>query len=202
MDIAPTRVGKSSTVRTILSVAALLAGAVSSGSTCFAQDSTRVRHSEFDVALDPRQGGAWFSGDAMRLVARASVVWESTRVGAGYRPAGAVAASLIAATMARMQAARRGLGHYTELRLTGTSVLLPGDSLTLRAGSDLQVLLQGVGVADWAGDAAALIGWRSRAEVRWVRPTTVGEFSLTCRVDRKADEFSHGQAQARWLVRF
>jgi len=86
--------------------------------------------------------------------------------------------------------------------LTSSDVLLPGDSLTLRAGSDLHLLLQGIGFADCVGDAGALVGWMSRVELRWARPTPVGEFSLACHVDRKGDEFRHGQDQAVWLVRF
>jgi hypothetical protein len=55
---------------------------------------------------------------------------------------------------------------------------------------------------DEVGDAGALVEWVSRVELRWARPAPIGEFSLTCHVDRKGDEFRHGQVQAVWLVRF
>jgi hypothetical protein len=96
-------------------------------------------------------------------------------------------------------AVQHGFGHYAELRLTGTDVLIVGDSLTLRAGSDLHFLLQGAGGGDWAGAAEALAGWRSRAEMRWVRPTTIGEFSLRAVSTVKASNSAAGRSRhAGW----
>jgi hypothetical protein len=77
-----------------------------------------------------------------------------------------------------------------------------GDSLTLRAGSDLRWVLQGIGIGGWADDAAALVGWRSKLQLRWAKAVAVGELSLVCRVDRKANELGRGGVQARWEARF
>jgi hypothetical protein len=131
-----------------------------------------------------------------------SPVWEQASTRTANHPRDIVGRSVMGAMMAPIPAARHGFGHYTGLRLTATDVLLRGDSLTLRAGSDLHLLLQGIGFADWVGDAGALVGWMSRAELRWARPTTLGEFSLACHVDRRGDEFRHGQVQAVWQARF
>jgi len=189
-------------MRTLISIAALFAAAISLGHPCCAQSSTQVRLADPDPASDTRGRLAWFTDGQMRLAARASVAWKLTAAGAGNGPIGAAVEPASVPMMPLIAFVPRGFGHYTELRLTATDVLIAGDSLTLRAGSDLHFLLQGAGGGDWAGAAEALAGWRSRAEVRWVRPTTIGEFSFTCRVDRKGEEFSRAQVQARWLVRF
>jgi len=107
-----------------------------------------------------------------------------------------------AAQLALMTPAHQGFKRYTGLRLTSTDVLLPGDRLTLRAGSDLHYLMQGLGLEDWTGGAAAFAGFASRMELRWSRPATLGEFSVTYRVDRKAGEFRHEHLLARWQARF
>jgi hypothetical protein len=192
----------SSTVRIFVSVATALAATLWLGNSCFAQGSDLLGHSEISAAANRREPAPWFSDDEIRHLARATLGWEQASTRAGNHPADTVALPAISAMMRPLPAARRGFGHYTGLRLASTDVLLSGDSLTLRAGSDLHLLLQQVGFADWVGDAGALVGWVSRVELRWARPAPIGEFSLTCHVDRKGVEFRHGQVQAVWLVRF
>jgi len=124
---------------------------------------------------------------------------------AGYAGIGTAAASSVVAQsspMALMTPAHQGFRRYTGLRLTSTDVLLPGDRLTLRAGSDLHYLMQGLGVEDWTGGVAAFAGFASRMELRWARPAAHGELSLTYTVDRKAGEFRHEHLLARWQAHF
>ena len=190
---------RSTTVRIFVSQVLALAAMLWLGNPCFAQGSYLLSRSQISAAANPREAAALFSEDEMRHLARATPGWEPAGTHAENHPANSLAPPppVISAMMPR-----HGFGHYTGLRLTGSDVLLRGDSLTLRAGSDLHLLLQGIGFADWVGDAGALVGWMSRVELRWARPTPVGEFSLTCHVDRKGEEFRHGQVQAVWVVRF
>jgi hypothetical protein len=88
--------------------------------------------------------------------------------------------------------------RYTELTLASRDVLVAGDRLTLQAGSDLHFVLQEMGMVSWASDAAAMIGWRTRLQLRWSRPSALGEFSLEARVDRRADQLGRGQVEMRW----
>jgi hypothetical protein len=88
--------------------------------------------------------------------------------------------------------------RYTELTLASRDVLVAGDRLTLQAGSDLHFVLQEMGMASWASDAAAMIGWRTHVQLRWSRPSAFGEFSLQARVDRRADQLGRGQVEMRW----
>lgn len=188
-------------MRTLISIAALLAAAVSLETPCYAQSCTQVRLADPDPTGDTRGPLAWFTEGQMRLAARASVAWKLTVASACNGPIGVAIEPAVVPMMPLIPVVQHGFGHYAELRLKGTDVLIAGDSLTLRAGSDLHFLLQGAGDADWAGAAAALAGWRSRAEVRWARPTAIGEFSFTCRVDRKGEQFSRGRVQALWSIR-
>jgi hypothetical protein len=194
------KIGRSSTVQILVSAATALGATVYLGNPCFAQASYLASHSEGGATANPREPVTWFSVDEMRRLVPATPEWE--RASTRNHPADSVAHPVTVAMMPPLPAVRHGFGHYTGLRLTSSDVLLRGDTLTLRAGSDLHLLLQGVGFADWAGDAAALVGWMSRVELRWARPTSVGEFSLNCHVDRKAAEFRHAQVQALWLTRF
>jgi len=88
--------------------------------------------------------------------------------------------------------------RYTELTLGSRDVLVAGDRLTLQAGSDLHFVLQEMGMASWASDAAAMIGWRTRLKLCWSRPSAFGDFSLEARVDRRADQLGRGQVEMRW----
>jgi hypothetical protein len=189
-------------MRTLIGIAALFTAAVSLGDPGYAQSSTPTYPADPGPPSDTRERLAWFTDGQMRLAARAWVGWKLIAADAGNGPTGVVGGSAVVAMMPPIPVVPHGFGHYAELRLTGSDVLLTGDRLTLRAGSDLHFFVQGAGGGDWADVAAALAGWRSRAELRWARPTTIGEFSFTCHVDRKGEAFSRGQAQARWVVRF
>jgi hypothetical protein len=199
---AASKIGRSSTVQIFANVPTALAVTLWLGNPCFAQSSFLLSYSEISAAANKRELATWLGDDELRHLARATPVWEQASSRAENHPADTVGRPVLGAMITPIPAARHGFGHYTGLRLTATDVLLRGDSLTLRAGSDLHLLLQGIGFADWVGDAGALVGWMSRAELRWARPTTLGEFSLACHVDRKGDEFRHGQVQAVWQVRF
>jgi hypothetical protein len=196
------RIGQSSTVQIFVSVATALTATLLLGSPCFAQSNTLLGHSDISAAASRREPILWFSDDEIRHLARATLGWEQVSTRAGSHPADIVAHPVISAMMPPIAAARHGFGHYTGLRFTSTDVLLHGDSLTVRAGSDLHLLLQGIGFAEWVGDAGALVGWMSRLELRWARPAPIGEFSFACHVDRKGDEFRHAQVQVLWLARF
>jgi hypothetical protein len=164
-------------------------------------DATGARQVETGVGWVVAQRGEWratLAVESYELSTSEQIDAPRARGSAGDHPAGAVVRPTVGATMSPIPAARQGFRHYSELRLSSKDVLVRGDSLTLRAGSDLNFILQGIGVADWAGDATALLGWRSRMELRWALPTTVGGFSFVSRVDRRANELGRGQLQLRW----
>ena len=116
--------------------------------------------------------------------------------------AGHASAVALMAPMSPIAPAHQGFRSYTGLRLTSTDVLLPGDRVTLRAGSDLHLLIQGLGLDDWTNGAAALAGFASRMELRWARPAALGEFAVSYQVDRKAGEFRHEHLLAGWTAHF
>lgn len=119
----------------------------------------------------------------------------------GLVPGHASAAALMS-PVSLIAPAHQGFHNYTGLRLTSSDVLLRGDRVTLRAGSDLHLLIQGLGLDDWTNGAAALAGFASRMELRWARPAAVGEFAVSYQVDRKAGEFRHEHLLAGWAAHF
>jgi hypothetical protein len=127
----------SSTVRIFVSVATALGATLWLGNPCFAQGSYLLSHSGLSAAASPTEPAALLSDDEMRRFARATPGWEQASTRAGNHPADTVALPAISAMVRPLPAARRGLGHYTGLRLASTDVLLRGDSLTLRAGKRL-----------------------------------------------------------------
>jgi hypothetical protein len=167
-------------------------------------DDANAGQFEAGAAMAVAQRGKWRAFISVETYAptangRADVL----PAGAGLAddPVAGSAQARFSSTMSPIAASHQRFRQFTELRFSSNDVLLEGDSLTVRAGSDLRFLLQGIGIAGWADDAAAWVGWRSRLEVRWARPTTVGEFSFLCRVDRRANELGRGQILAHWEAR-
>lgn len=106
--------------------------------------------------------------------------------------------SMIGALMRPIGSSHPRLRPYTELTLASRGVLVRGDLVTLQAGSDLHLVLQQSGLAPWAGEAAAMIGWHSHMQLRWSRSSDWGEFSMQARVDRRADQLGRGLVEMRW----
>jgi hypothetical protein len=129
---------------------------------------------------------------AERIDAMSAGVGPPDRLGAAVDP------SSFGMLMSPIATSHPGFRRYTELTLASRDVLMAGDLLTLQAGSDLHFLLQEIGMVSWASDAAAMIGWRTRLQLRWSRPSALGQFSLEARIDRRADQLGRGQVELRW----
>jgi len=104
----------------------------------------------------------------------------------------------LGALMLPIESSHPGRRPYSELTLASRSVLISGDLVTLQAGSDLQRALQVIGLAPWASEASAMVGWHTHMQLRWSWPSEFGEFSLRARLDRRADQLGRGLVEARW----
>jgi hypothetical protein len=82
-------------------------------------------------------------------------------------------------------------GHpLVGLRLERHNVLMAGDELSLRSGSDVQTLarLTGTSISGTESDWLSVLGWRSRSELHWKAgdPARQLQWQLNAAFDRRA----------------
>jgi len=91
------------------------------------------------------------------------------------------------------------------LRLEQHNVLMAGDELTLRSGSDVQILahLTDASLSETESNWLSVLGWRSRSELHWKAgdPTRQLQWQVNAAFDRRAAN-QHGDIEFRALRHF
>jgi hypothetical protein len=134
-------------------------------------ERVRVEQHEFEMR---------FGLHAMRGLAFESFVVTESATPIRTSPASAVSPHLSA------------VERFAGLRWERDNVLLPGDRVTARAASEVQVLARAAGLIQSSeqAEALALLGLRSRLQLAWElgEPERRIQWQLVTRLDRRRDE--------------